>query len=121
MSTQIDIIIYSLDKDNIYILSKDSNNNSLPNIPLSTEYIESSNLDPQYYISQTIQKYTNIDIAWAKPKLIDIGITVEESNLVTHIYYACYIPYIAKTNGHWIAVDKNIVTNKIIQKILFYV
>lgn len=117
MLTQIDIIIYSIDKENIYILSSDNDNYILPNIPISEPTIDISNLDKEYYIYNLISKYTNIDPKWTNLKLIDIELYYNNI-LTTHIYYGCYVPYVAKTNGYWIAMDKNTINNKIIKKIL---
>jgi hypothetical protein len=118
MSTQIDIVIYSIDKENIYILSSDDQNHTLPNIPICEQNIDISNLNIEYYIYNLISKYTNIDPKWANPKLIDIEIYNNNNILSTHIYYSCYVPNVSKKSGYWIAMDKNTINNKIIKKIL---
>ena len=118
MSTQIDIIIYTVDADNIYILSTQVNEQVLPSIKIDKESIDVNNLDIEHHIRDIIQKYTNMDNGWLKTKLIDIQLYYIDETLSTHIYYSCYIPHSAKIAGDWIAVNKKILENKVIKKIL---
>lgn len=118
MSAQLNIIIYSIDKENVYLLSIDNDNHIFPHILLNNDNIDSSNLDIAFYTNIIISKYTNIDPNWTNPKLVDIKLNYIDSQITTNIYYGLYIPYSTKTNGVWVPIDKNNLSNRIIQKIL---
>lgn len=118
MSTQIDVVIYSIDQDNIYILSTSKDKQELPFIRIDEESIDKNNLQIDNYVAQIIDKYTNMDHGWLNTKLIDVVIYNIDNNLSTHIYYACYIPFVSKISGEWTTIDKKLTDNKIIKKIL---
>lgn len=97
-------IIYTpnLPEEKIYIISNNEDSIFLPQIDLSSLDIKKDNIEINSLLETLFNKYVDIDYGWLKPKLLNIEISHDNTNIITAIYYGIYIPSntILK-NGYW--------------------